>query len=171
MAPVIFTEDQLRRMRSIPPFNYTIMAAQAASNNATATAPATASTDALSPVDDFGSSSQSSDSNSTRTSVEITDRANLDVLPTKIKSKNPLPPLSREFPKPAEEIDVAEALSRKPGRWTLQGTLAVSRPAPVVDEEKVKAQRRQNLENAKKELFAASQSLNSAMPPPRKTAP
>lgn len=169
MAPVNFSEEQLQRLRSIPPFNYTIMASHAASNNATT--PTTASTDALSPVDYFGSSSQSSNTNSTRTSVEITDRNAIDVAPTKPKSKNPVPPLSRDFPKPAEEIDVAEALARKPGRWTLQGTLAVSRPAPVVDEEKLKAQRRQNLENAKKELFAASQSLNSAMPPPRKAAP
>ncbi|WYZ40570.1 hypothetical protein EsH8_IV_000911 [Colletotrichum jinshuiense] len=168
MAPVIFTEEQLRSLRSLPPNDYT-MASQAQNTQT----PATASTDASSQADYFNSSSLSSATNSSRASVEIHDRS-VVVTPggtiTSIahKAKNPLPPLSREFPKPVEDIDVDEALARKPGRWTLKGALAVERSAPVVDEEKAKAQRLKALEDAKKELFAASEVLKTVPLPSRK---
>lgn len=31
----------------------------------------------------------------------------------------PVDPLTRNYPKPTEDLNVREALSRKPGRWTL----------------------------------------------------
>lgn len=31
----------------------------------------------------------------------------------------PVDPLAREYPKPTEDLDVREALNRKPGKWTL----------------------------------------------------
>ncbi|KAK1992919.1 hypothetical protein LX36DRAFT_661983 [Colletotrichum falcatum] len=166
MAPVTLTEDQLLGLHSIPSYDYRM-----SSHTSTAQTPATASTDASSQVDYF-TSSQSSATNSSRNSVELQDGTVTVETPggtiTTQKTKNRLPPLSREFPKPAEEIDVEEALARKPGRWTVRGALAVERPAQVVDEEKLKAQRRQALEDAKKELFAASEMLKTATLPSRK---
>ncbi|KAK2058153.1 hypothetical protein LY76DRAFT_66474 [Colletotrichum caudatum] len=166
MAPVTLTEDQLLGLRSIPPYDYRM-----ASHTNTAQTPATASTDASSQADYF-TSSLSSATNSSRNSVELPDGVVAVETPggtvTTHKTKNRLPPLSREFPKPTEEINVEEALARKPGRWTVRGALAVERPAQVVDEEKLKTQRRQALEDAKRELFAASETLKTATFPSRK---
>ncbi|KAI8266609.1 hypothetical protein K4K58_009505 [Colletotrichum sp. SAR11_239] len=162
MAPVTFTQEQLQSLRSLPAPEYTM-----ASHSAQQT-PATASTE-LSQTDYFGPSSQSSSTNSSRTSAEI-QRPAVTSAPQQLKAKNPLPPLSRNFPKPAEDINVAEALARKPGRWTIQGAVAAenARIRPVVDEEKEKAKRLQALADAKKNLFAASESLKSISLPPRK---
>ncbi|OLN93944.1 hypothetical protein CCHL11_03380 [Colletotrichum chlorophyti] len=171
MAPITFTEEQLHSLRAIPSVDY-IMASHANTANQT---PATASTDASSQADYFASS-QSSTTNSSRTSVDIHDCGVLVETPggsvttssNGHQTKNPLPPLSRDFPKPTKEIDVAEALNRKPGRWTVQGALAVERAVPVVDEDKAKAQRRKALEEAKRELFAASEALKTVpMPAPK----
>ncbi|KAK1969484.1 hypothetical protein LY78DRAFT_629732 [Colletotrichum sublineola] len=166
MAPVTLTEDQLLGLRSIPPYDYRM-----ASHTNTTQTPATASTDASSQADYF-TSSLSSATNSSRNSVELQDGIVAVETPggtvTAHKTKNRLPPLSRDFPKPTKEIDVEEALSRKPGRWTVRGALAVERPAQVVDEEELKAQRRKALEDTKRELFAASETLKTAMLPPCK---
>lgn len=34
-----------------------------------------------------------------------------------------LPVLNRDIPKPTDELDIEEALNRKPGRWTVQGQI------------------------------------------------
>ncbi|KFA62661.1 hypothetical protein S40285_07848 [Stachybotrys chlorohalonatus IBT 40285] len=34
-----------------------------------------------------------------------------------------MPALARDFPKPAVDIDVKEALERQPGRWTIKGQM------------------------------------------------
>ncbi|KAK1976122.1 hypothetical protein LZ30DRAFT_753671 [Colletotrichum cereale] len=166
MAPVTLTEDQLLGLRSIPSYDYRM-----ASHTNAAQTPATASTDASSQADYF-TSSLSSATNSSRNSVEIHDAIFAVETPggtvTTRKTKNRLPPLSREFPKPTKDIDVEEALARKPGRWTVRGALAVERPAQVVDEEKLKAQRRKALEDAKRELFAASEILKTTPLPSSK---
>ncbi|GKT44030.1 uncharacterized protein ColSpa_04211 [Colletotrichum spaethianum] len=166
MAPVTLTEEQLLSLRSFPTYDNRM-----ASHTQTTQTPATASTDASSQADYF-TSSLSSATNSSRNSVEIPDRVVAVETPggtiTTHKTKNPLPPLSREYPKPTKDIDVEEALARKPGRWTVRGALAVERPAQVVDEEKLKAQRRKALEDAKKELFAASEAFKAAPIPSRK---
>lgn len=170
MAPVTLTQEQLLNLRSIPPYDYK-MASQTQTRSPQM--PATASTDASSQADYF-TSSLSSATNSSRNSVEYHDRAVVAVeapsgtaITTTHKTKNPLPPLSREYPKPADEIDVEEALARKPGRWSVRGAIAAERPVQVVDEEKIKAQRRKALEDVKKELFAASETLKTAPIPSR----
>ncbi|KAL0931857.1 uncharacterized protein CTRU02_212811 [Colletotrichum truncatum] len=170
MAPINFTEEQLRSLHSIPTYDYMMASQEAAAtaNSTQETTPVTTSTDASSQVDYFGQSSQSSTTTSSRTSVEL-QLPSVTSAPQKSKAKNPLPPLSREFPKPTDKIDVEEALARKPGRWSIKGSLAAgnARVAPVIDEEKEKAKRKQALEDAKKSLFAASESLKSTPLPPR----
>ncbi|KAF9874111.1 hypothetical protein CkaCkLH20_08483 [Colletotrichum karsti] len=168
MAPITLTEDQLQSLRSLPANDYTMASSQAAAPNSAGQTPVTASTD-VSQTDYFGPSSQSSATNSSRTSAEI-QRPAVTSAPVKPKAANPLPPLSRDFPKPTEEIDVAEALSRKPGRWSIQGTITAknARVFPPVDEEKEKAKRQQNLADVKKSLFAAKDSLKDIpMPAPK----
>ncbi|UQC78419.1 uncharacterized protein CLUP02_03896 [Colletotrichum lupini] len=167
MAPLPISEEQLLNLSSLPSYDYT-MASQAHNVQT----PVTGSTDA-SVQGDYFTSIQSSTTTSSRTSAEIQDRPVITpggtvTTSSALQSKNPLPPLSRDFPKPAAEIDVEEALSRKPGRWTVRGAIAVERPVQVVDEEKVKAQRRKALEDAKRELFASSEALKNVPLPPRK---
>ncbi|OHE94662.1 hypothetical protein CORC01_10063 [Colletotrichum orchidophilum] len=167
MASVSLSQEQLLSLHSLPSYDYT-MASQAHNIQT----PVTGSTDSSAQVDYF-TSTLSSTTTSSRTSVEIQDRTVVTPGGTVTTSsahltKNPLPPLSRDFPKPTAEIDVEEALSRKPGRWTVRGAIAVERPVQVVDEEKIKAQRRKALEDAKKELFAASEALKNVPLPPRK---
>ncbi|KAM3438460.1 hypothetical protein MY4824_003240 [Beauveria thailandica] len=36
---------------------------------------------------------------------------------------HPLPAYARDYPKPIGEINIDEALNRKPGRWTFRGTV------------------------------------------------
>lgn len=167
MAPVNFTEEQLQSLHSLPTYEHK-MASQAAASNSAAQTPITASTNVSRP-DYFGQSSQSSPTNSSRTSVDL-QRPAVTSAPSKPKTTHPLPPLSRDFPKPAGEIDFAEALSRKPGRWSIQGAVVAKNAlvAPIVDEEKAKAMRQQALAEAKKNLFAASESLKAIPMPTRK---
>ncbi|KAL2881315.1 hypothetical protein SGCOL_003265 [Colletotrichum sp. CLE4] len=167
MAPIPISEEQLLNLSSLPTYNYT-MASQAHNVQT----PVTGSTDA-SVQGDYFTTIQSSTTTSSRTSAEIQDRPVITPGGTvttyaALQSKNPLPPLSRDFPKPTTEIDVEEALSRKPGRWTVRGSIAVERPVQVVDEEKIKAQRRKALEDAKKELFASSEALKNVPLPLQK---
>lgn len=42
-----------------------------------------------------------------------------ELLQPRPEPSHPIDPLAREYPKPIEELDVREALNRKPGRWTL----------------------------------------------------
>ncbi|GKT88343.1 hypothetical protein Ct61P_06193 [Colletotrichum tofieldiae] len=150
MAPVTLTEEQLLSLRSLPSYDNRM-----ASHTHTTQTPATASTDASSQADYF-TSSLSSATNSSRNSVDIPDRI--------VAVETP----GGTYPKPTKDIDVEEALARKPGRWTVRGALAVERPVQVVDEEKLKAQRRKALEDAKRELFAASEAFKTAPAPSRK---
>ncbi|KZZ95924.1 hypothetical protein AAL_04220 [Moelleriella libera RCEF 2490] len=60
------------------------------------------------------------------------------------------PILGYNFPKPEGEIDIDEALKRKPLRWTFQGQMDANkarRPAVMED------LRKKNLEQAKKDLL------------------
>ncbi|KAL7785523.1 hypothetical protein V8C37DRAFT_393920 [Trichoderma ceciliae] len=71
-------------------------------------------------------------------------------------SVNPLPPLSREYPKPAKDVDVQEALERQPGRWSIQGQIKANQTraqsaASRLDE---KARKARDFEAAKRELLA-----------------
>lgn len=71
--------------------------------------------------------------------------------------------MTLEYPEPEGELDVREALARKPGRWTVQGSIRaqMARPEPAQNPslEKIKAERVANLERAKHELFAASEDM------------
>ncbi|KAL7950403.1 hypothetical protein V8C42DRAFT_306382 [Trichoderma barbatum] len=71
-------------------------------------------------------------------------------------STNPVPPLSREYPKPANDIDVKEALERQPGRWSIQGQIKANQiraqsAALRPDDRERKAR---DFEAAKRELLA-----------------
>ncbi|KAK5990005.1 hypothetical protein PT974_08268 [Cladobotryum mycophilum] len=77
-------------------------------------------------------------------------------------SANPLPPLSREFPKPEDEVDVKAALQRQPGRWSIKGQIEAAQrrtnqPSSPVDE---KERRSRDLEAAKRQLMAFHETIN-----------
>ncbi|ROV89559.1 hypothetical protein VSDG_08544 [Cytospora chrysosperma] len=70
----------------------------------------------------------------------------------------PVDPLSRQFPKPTDEVNVAEMLERKPLKWTVghyikTPTREVS--DPFEDKEKIA----QDMEARKRELLAAKEEL------------
>ncbi|KAM6488024.1 hypothetical protein HDV62DRAFT_9837 [Trichoderma sp. SZMC 28011] len=69
---------------------------------------------------------------------------------------NPLPPLSREYPKPVNEIDVKEALERQPGRWSIQGQMKANqiRAQHAALRPEDKDQKARDFEAAKRELLA-----------------
>ncbi|ROV98434.1 hypothetical protein VMCG_07126 [Cytospora schulzeri] len=74
------------------------------------------------------------------------------------ESAYPVDPLSRTFPKPTEEVNVAEMLERKPLKWTVghyikTPTREVS--DPFEDKEKIA----QDMEARKRELLAAKEEL------------
>ncbi|KAH8737997.1 hypothetical protein BGZ61DRAFT_526032 [Ilyonectria robusta] len=68
----------------------------------------------------------------------------------------PLSPLQREFPKPAQDVDVKAMLEREPGRWSIQGQIAANqqRHKPTLNEEELKERRARDFEAAKKDLLA-----------------
>ncbi|KAM3505277.1 hypothetical protein MY11210_008039 [Beauveria gryllotalpidicola] len=50
---------------------------------------------------------------------------------------HPLPAYARDYPKPTGEINIDEALNRKPGRWTFRGTVEASlkkQPRSIINE-------------------------------------
>ncbi|KAH6610761.1 hypothetical protein Trco_000781 [Trichoderma cornu-damae] len=78
-----------------------------------------------------------------------------DSFPHKL-SVNPLPPLSREYPKPAKDVDVKEALGRQPGRWSIQGQIKANqlRAQSTVPRPHDKERKTRDFEAAKRELLA-----------------
>ncbi|TPX12060.1 uncharacterized protein E0L32_007175 [Thyridium curvatum] len=65
----------------------------------------------------------------------------------------PVDPLSREYPKPAAEIDVAEALTREPRKWTLAHWAKNAKDTqPATLSKEIQARK---FEEAKKELLKA----------------
>ncbi|PNH42054.1 hypothetical protein VD0004_g5154 [Verticillium dahliae] len=87
-----------------------------------------------------------------------------DPRPSIAKAYTAPPPLDRQFPKPPSDIDLTEALRRAPGRWTIQGSISAKEAAPRQpradrDIEQLKAQRIIDLETAKAQLFAYSDSM------------
>lgn len=79
---------------------------------------------------------------------------------------NPLPPLSREFPRPVEEVDVKTALERQPGRWTIKGQIEANmrRAQQATDDEAAKEKRARDFEAAKRELLASHGNLRTQFP-------
>jgi hypothetical protein len=69
---------------------------------------------------------------------------------------NPLPPLSREYPLPAKDVDVKEALERQPGRWSIQGQIKANqmRAQSAASRSNDKDQKARDFEAAKRELLA-----------------
>ncbi|RFU78935.1 hypothetical protein TARUN_3289 [Trichoderma arundinaceum] len=69
---------------------------------------------------------------------------------------NPLPPLSREYPIPARDIDVKEALERQPGRWSIQGQIKANqmRAQNAAARPEDKDRKTRDFEAAKRELLA-----------------
>lgn len=78
----------------------------------------------------------------------------------------PLPALSRDFPRPAEEVDVKTALERQPGRWTIKGQMEANmrRAQQNIDDEAAKEKRARDFEAAKQELLASHGTLRTQLP-------
>ncbi|KAM0253332.1 hypothetical protein ACHAQJ_007336 [Trichoderma viride] len=73
---------------------------------------------------------------------------------------NPLPPLSREYPRPAKDVDVKEALERQPGRWSIQGQIKANqmRAQSAASRSDDKERKTRDFEAAKQELLAFHES-------------
>lgn len=76
-------------------------------------------------------------------------------------------PLMADYPKPEGEIDVGEALGRKPGRWSIVGqreanqrSLAIQKAREIKDA----ASRSAAFENTKKELLESFKALSISLP-------
>ncbi|KAJ4391404.1 hypothetical protein N0V93_005021 [Gnomoniopsis smithogilvyi] len=87
--------------------------------------------------------------------TEFTESPHLET-----ESCYPIDPLARKYPKPTEDLDVREALNRKPGRWTLghyiKGTtVRDSQEARERDPAKVA----RDMETKKQELLRAREEM------------
>lgn len=79
--------------------------------------------------------------------------------------KHPLPAYARDYPKPIGELDIDEALNRKPGRWSFRGTVerSVNRGRrPFAQEMEDESTRAAACAEAKKELLEAAAQMNAA---------
>lgn len=80
----------------------------------------------ISPESRRSSASSVSTAASSVSSTKPVTEANLETSPSVFVSDapvHPLPAYARDFPKPTSEINIAEALQRKPGRWTISGAI------------------------------------------------
>lgn len=72
---------------------------------------------------------------------------------------HPLPAMSREFIRPVDEVNVAEALAREPGRWTIHGQREANRlrerEMAAVPKKEAEEARAKALQKAKADLMAA----------------
>ncbi|EGR50645.1 uncharacterized protein TRIREDRAFT_120702 [Trichoderma reesei QM6a] len=103
----------------------------------------------------LGDSAQSTPSVSAASTPTLEAHEFIGGFPHKL-SANLLPALSRDFPKPTNEVDVKEALERQPGRWSLQGQIKANNmraqsAALRLDDKEGKARA---FEEAKRELLA-----------------
>ncbi|KAG6011394.1 hypothetical protein E4U43_008347 [Claviceps pusilla] len=75
-------------------------------------------------------------------------------------AQSPAPAQEHVFPQPQGDIDIEEALQRKPLRWTFQGQVEAnkSRPVAAVSDDDV---RKRNLDQAKQDLLEMQGSLYS----------
>lgn len=80
-------------------------------------------------------------------------------IPQSTKPSEKLDAMSRTFPKPAEDIPLAELLLRPPGKWSLGHYVKNARDVkrPVVDKEK----QAKDFEAAKRELLRAKAELEN----------
>lgn len=74
----------------------------------------------------------------------------------------PVDPLAREYPKPTQDLDVREALNRKPGKWTLghyikETPVRNSQQAHERDPEKIA----RDMEAKKQELLKAKEQIRA----------
>ncbi|KAJ2980957.1 hypothetical protein NQ176_g2326 [Zarea fungicola] len=88
------------------------------------------------------STSSASPSTLSTASPNVEHACKPEMIPTVFVSQapvHPLPAYARDYPKPADDLDIDEALSRPPGRWTFRGSLQANlkkqtRPAPGFQE-------------------------------------
>ncbi|KAJ6785726.1 hypothetical protein PWT90_07100 [Aphanocladium album] len=111
-------------------------------------------------------SATTSTSSTTKPAVELSP----EMTPSAFVSEapvHPLPAYARDFPKPTSEIDIDEALSRKPGRWTIRGAIEASikkQPRLFSDEYNQEAARTEAYNAAKKALLESAAQMNAAGP-------
>lgn len=74
----------------------------------------------------------------------------------------PVDPLAREYPKPTKDLDVREALNRKPGKWTLGHYI---KETPVRNSQQVNERDpdkiARDLEAKKQELLKAKEEIRA----------
>lgn len=89
-----------------------------------------------------------------------TPATNTETKPEPRSDRHPIDALARDYPKPIKELDVREALNRKPGRWTL-GHYIKETPVLNFEEarEKDKARVAREQQARKEELTRAKEEL------------
>lgn len=114
------------------------------------------------------STSSASGTTSTTSSSKPAAEASPDMNASVLGSQNPnhpLPAYARDYPKPAGELDIDEALNRKPGRWTFRGAVerSVKRgPRPSAHGTNAEENLATACAEAKKELLESAAQMNSA---------
>ncbi|KAM3503958.1 hypothetical protein MY10362_003865 [Beauveria mimosiformis] len=74
---------------------------------------------------------------------------------------HPLPAYARDYPKPTGEINIDEALNRKPGRWTFRGTVEANlkkQPRSIINE----VSEEEAYAAAKRSLLETAAQMNAA---------
>ncbi len=106
-----------------------------------------------------------------------TDLAGGDQGTSSKSAGNPLPPHSRHYPKPAADIDLAEALARQPRAWSIRGQMEANRRREEAIEARQRSQlggdaddlqaarRRADPARVKAELLAMKDDMRPATPP------
>lgn len=96
-----------------------------------------------------------------RTTTDVSSTSSITSTASPLK-RNPIDPLSRNYPIPAKEIDLDEMLARPPKKWTLGHYIKESpvreTAPPVQDKEK----RALDLAAAKKDLLQGWENLHHA---------
>lgn len=81
-----------------------------------------------------------------------------DVLPPAI-SASQMDPLSRDYPKPTEEVNVSEMLNRTPMKWTLGHYIKEKPTREPLSPHEDREQDARTLEDKKKELMKAKEEI------------
>ncbi|TQV99915.1 hypothetical protein V2A60_005335 [Cordyceps javanica] len=107
-----------------------------------------------------------SSASSTKATTELNFKMTFNAFVSEA-SVHPLPAYARDFPKPTSEINIDEALSRKPGRWTFRGSIEANskrQPRPSIDDQEKREARSADYAAAKKSLLEIAAQMDAAKP-------
>ncbi len=124
----------------------------------------TTSTTSTTPTTPTASTTSTTSTASNKVTTELNPEMNHSAFVSQNPS-HPLPAYARDFPKPAGDLDIDEALNRTPGRWTFRGTVErslKSGPRPSAHEINKEGARSSACAEAKKSLLESAAQMNAA---------